>query len=60
MKIGFLICLAVLPCLGQTSAYVPPKTSDGLPDLEGMWQPRANGAAYSILPHPGGFFLGAE
>ena len=29
------------------------------PDLEGIWQPRTGGAAYSILPHPRGFFLGA-
>jgi hypothetical protein len=40
-------------------AYNPPKTADGHPDLEGIWQPRAGGAAYSILPHPAGFFLGA-
>ena len=42
----------------QTSSYVPPRTSDGLPDLEGIWQPRSNGAMYSIVPHPGGAFLG--
>ncbi len=32
---------------------------DGHPNLEGIWQPRTSGAAYSILPHQGGFFLGA-
>jgi hypothetical protein len=36
-----------------------PRMADGHPDLEGIWQPRTSGAAYSILPHQGGFFLGA-
>jgi len=43
----------------KARAYNPRKTADGHPDLEGIWQPRAGGAAYSILPHPAGFFLGA-
>jgi hypothetical protein len=43
----------------KARAYKPPLTADGHPDLEGVWQPRTSGAAYSILPHPGGFFLGA-
>jgi hypothetical protein len=62
MKIGLcgMTLLWLAPAFGQTTAYVPPRTSDGLPDLEGIWQPRANGAMYSVLPHPGGFFLGAE
>ena len=34
--------------------------AQGTFNLEGYWQPRTAGAAYSILPHPGGFFLGAE
>ena len=42
----------------KSGAYVPPRTSNGQPNLEGIWQPRTSGAAYSILPHPGGFFLG--
>jgi hypothetical protein len=41
--------LASVPAAGQSP-----------PSLEGYWQPRTSGAAYSILPHPGGFFLGAE
>jgi hypothetical protein len=41
------------------SPYVPQRTLEGLPDLEGLWQPQANSAAYSILPHPPGFLLGA-
>jgi hypothetical protein len=36
-----------------------PRMADGHADLEGIWQPRTSGAAYSILPHQGGFFLGA-
>src|SRR5215470_8005586 len=57
--------LAVLPATAaaQSAAkppYTPPRTPEGLPDLEGIWQPRTSGAAYSILPHPAGFFLGAE
>ena len=52
-----LILLWAAAALAQT--YNPPRTSDGLPDLEGYWQPRANSAMYSVLPHPGGFFLGA-
>jgi len=49
MRIGWLVCiLASVPAFAQN------------PSLEGYWQPRTSGAAYSILPHPGGFFLGAE
>ena len=56
-----LIAIAVLaPALfGQTAAYTPQRTPEGTPDLEGIWQPQTNGAAYSILPHPPGFLLGA-
>lgn len=39
--------------------YTAPRTPDGQPDIEGSWQP-AGGAAYSVLPHAGGFFLGGE
>jgi len=65
MKPAELVCVSLLTLapicgFGQAKAYVPPRTSDGLPDLEGIWQPRANGAMYSVLPHPGGFFLGTE
>src|SRR5215510_6320021 len=58
--------LALLPVYAQNSAkgsakaaYVPPKLPDGQPNLEGIWRPLTSSAAYSILPHPGGFFLGA-
>ena len=40
-------------------AYTPERTPEGAPSLEGIWQPQTSGAAYSILPHPPGFLLGA-
>jgi len=43
----------------KASAYKPPLAEDGHPSFEGIWQPRSSGAAYSVLPHPGGAFLGA-
>jgi hypothetical protein len=43
-----------------TQPFVPARTPDGQPDIQGIWQPRAGGAAYSVLPHAGGFFLGGE
>jgi hypothetical protein len=61
MKTGLLGLMVAAACLAQApKPYAPPRTSDGLPDFEGYWQPRANSAMYSVLPHPGGFFLGAE
>lgn len=64
VHIGLLVLLP-LAAFGQapaakTEPYKPPMTADGHPDMEGIWQPRTSGAAYSILPHKGGFFLGAE
>src|SRR5580692_1880165 len=44
-----LIAVCAVPAFAQTHA-----------DIEGTWNPRAGGSAYSVLPHPGGFFLGAE
>jgi hypothetical protein len=43
----------------RAAAYKPPLTADGHPDFEGIWQPRTASAAFSVLPHPTGFFLGA-
>jgi hypothetical protein len=43
----------------KAKTYKQPLAPDGHPDLEGLWQPRSGGAIYSVLPHPGGFFLGA-
>src|SRR5579871_5563743 len=42
----------------KAKTFNPPRLPDGHPNLEGIWQPRTSGAAYSILPHQGGFFLG--
>ena len=71
MKVGLLglivtaslLALVPVPASGQSAApkappYNPPRTEDGQPNLEGVWQPRTSGAAFSILPHAGGFFLG--
>ena len=53
MKSGLLALLA-------SSAAITLMAADGPPNIEGSWQPRAGGAAYSVLPHAGGFFLGSE
>src|ERR1035438_2852258 len=69
MKFGFLTLIAGMcigPLFGQSQSaktaqpYTPARTADGQPDIEGTWNPRAGGSAYSVLPHAGGFFLGAE
>ena len=69
MKFGFLTLVAgmcMVPLFGQSQSaktaqpYTPARTADGQPDIEGTWNPRAGGSAYSVLPHAGGFFLGAE
>jgi hypothetical protein len=57
MKATLLGLIVIASALAQ---YKPPQRPDGHPDMEGIWQPRTSGAAYSILPHQGGFFLGAE
>lgn len=57
MKIGlFALALSAVSAIAQ-KATIP--MLDGHPNLEGIWQPRTSGAAFSILPHPGGFFLGS-
>jgi hypothetical protein len=57
-----VVGILTAPVFGQTQAgpFTPARTSDGQPDIQGTWQPRAGGSAYSVLPHPGGFFLGSE
>lgn len=60
--LSLLLAIAVLPsrAFSQTpQPYTPERTPEGAPSLEGIWQPQSSGAAYSILPHPPGFLLGA-
>jgi len=40
----------------KAKAFKPSHNEFGQPKLEGIWQPRASGAAFSVLPHAGGFF----
>jgi len=55
----FLTIASIQGAFGQSQSYTPERTPEGSPNLEGIWQPQSNGAAYSILPHPPGFLLGA-
>jgi len=59
VRIGISAAILGTAAFGQ-SPYTPARTPDGQPNIEGTWQPRAGGAAYSVLPHAGGFFLGSE
>jgi hypothetical protein len=48
--------LAVLGCALTTisaagQAYVPPRTADGQPDLQGIWQALNTSAAFDLEPH---------
>ena len=45
-----LVCLAVPPGFGQTSAYRTPRTADGKPDLNGIWQ-ALNTANWDLEDH---------
>ena len=48
-----IFTLAPSPSVGQTSAtpYTPPRTRDGHPDLQGVWQVM-NTAAWNVEDHP--------
>ena len=48
--IGGVLAVAALPVAGQTPAYRAPRTADGRPDLNGIWQ-ALNEANYDIQAH---------
>src|SRR5579863_6349693 len=61
MIAGGLLSLAALPAAGQTPGYKAPRTPDGKPDLNGIWQV-LNTANWDIEEHsaaPGLPALGA-
>jgi hypothetical protein len=43
-----LACLVACPALAQTASYEPPRTPDGHPDFQGVWEQRG----YSDLERP--------
>src|SRR6185503_4281080 len=47
---GALLTLAVLPTPAQAPAYKAPRTKDGKPNLNGIWQ-AMNEANWDIRPH---------
>jgi len=56
MIVAALISLATVPVSGQArvaepQAYTPPRTPDGKPDIQGVWQV-LNTAAWDIQDHP--------
>jgi hypothetical protein len=60
--VAFLVAAAASPpATGQTApaprAYTPPRTAEGLPDLQGVWQVM-NTAAWDIQDHSGQRFPG--
>jgi hypothetical protein len=48
--VGAVIAAATLPLNGQTAAYRAPRTPDGKPDLNGIWQ-ALNEANYDVEMH---------
>ena len=53
MIAGVLLSLATLPAAGQTAAYRAPRTADGKPDLNGIWQV-LNTANWDLQGHAAG------
>src|SRR5260370_38762583 len=48
--VGALVAATTLPLAGQTAAYRAPRTTDGKPDLNGIWQ-AINEANYDLETH---------
>ena len=48
--VGALVAATTLPLAGQTAAYRAPRTPDGKPDLNGIWQ-AVNEANYDLETH---------
>src|SRR2546428_3752477 len=48
--VGALVAATTLPLAGQTAAYRAPRTPDGKPDLNGIWQ-AMNEANYDLEMH---------
>ena len=48
--VGALVAASTLPLAGQTAAYRAPRTPDGKPDLNGIWQ-ALNEANYDLEMH---------
>src|SRR5262245_21175213 len=48
--VGALVAATTLPLSGQTAAYRAPRTPDGKPDLNGIWQ-ALNEANYDVEMH---------
>jgi hypothetical protein len=61
LALSMALLAAAVPALAQAhaAAYVPGKTPEGFPNLEGIWLPQHKNAMYSVLPHPPGFLLGS-
>jgi len=51
--VGVLLLAAMIPAIGQRSPapYKPPRTPDGTPDLQGIWEVRNSAASGNLEAH---------